>query len=332
MDTQPPENSDPLAQLEAWGREVERRATRGHRIRSLGRVFRPSRVRRRALSTALALVVVAGLIGAYVRWGGHLMESHPVAYPTAAVPSGITATSGPTAAPVDKGPFAGTPADAFPSGAAGIVLPPAKAVGAWSAKDVSAALGHVRAALIASHLDHRLLIGHDASYFTAMLAPDSRAYITKDLKAGADGTSVIRIAASAHLAALAPRVSGRTTYRRTTWGQVPVLEVVTNYVWVYPFDTVAGSPASRVVVVHDEEQWDFPKPHDVRSAYQGTNLRSFKGYWDLMDCAQSDKGFTAPFSGVAQGVVPSPSDTEPMNNYFRPDHSLDIVSGCSQTS
>jgi hypothetical protein len=48
-----------------------------------------------------------------------------------------------------------------------------------------------------------------------------------------------------------------------------------------------------------------------------------------MECAQSHKGFTAPFRGVAEDVAPSPSDTEPVNNYFRPDHSLVVGDGCS---
>lgn len=54
----------------------------------------------------------------------------PLTYPPAAVPSEVGATSG--AGTVQKGPFAGTPAENFPEGEAGLVMPAAQKTGAWS--------------------------------------------------------------------------------------------------------------------------------------------------------------------------------------------------------
>jgi hypothetical protein len=253
-------------------------------------------------------------------------------YPTATAPSGISATSSPTpsasAEPVDLGPFAGTPADSFPSGADGITLPTAQATGAWSAEQVAADLAKVKAALIASHLDHRLLISHDPSRFLALMASYARGFWIKQLQAGKFGVNLVRIASSAHLAADSPRVSGRTTYRATTWNHVDALEIITNYVWVYPFAVPASGSGSNLVIVHSEERWYFPKSGEVAAASRGLNLGYAGGFWDRMDCAESDKGFTAPFSGSDPSALPDVHDSEAPDAYFQPDHTLNIVNDC----
>src|SRR3954464_15748578 len=77
------------------------------------------------------------------------------AYPKAVVPSGITVSTTPSATPAD--PFAGTPAAAFPTGAAGITLPKPSAAPGFRSGQVDADLQQVRKALIAGRLDDMML-------------------------------------------------------------------------------------------------------------------------------------------------------------------------------
>lgn len=235
MDTSEPSASqpsdDPFAQLTQWGQAVQRRTLREQRLRRLQRGFR-----RAVVGLIVLLLVGGGVLAVKGVLSGRpgRAAARPQSYPTDAVPTGVSATSSPSPAPsasaTGDGPFAGTPAASFPVGAAGITLPPAKATGAWTAGQVAADLAHVKAALIASHLDHRMLVGHDPSTFLALLASHNRTAIAKDIQAGGAGITAVRIAPSAHLASDPPRVSGRTTYRATTVDHVSALEVITNYV------------------------------------------------------------------------------------------------------
>lgn len=323
--TQPPD--DPLAQLEKWGRAVERRVSRRHRLRRWRFRARP-RVPRRAVVITLCVLIAAAVVASNVWWIRR--PNSPDSYAKAPVPSGVAATSGPGAA--DAGPFAGTPAAEFPSGEDGLVMPAAQAVGAWSQGEVADALAKVKAALVASHLDRRMLVDHDPSVFLAMLSLGNRDRLAREIPSGYHRITAVHIAKEATLADVPPRVSGRTTYRDSLWGTLPVLEVITNYVWVYPFQVPQSWAGERVAVVHSEEHWVFPKDSSAVPGNRGMTLTETDGYWSNMDCAQAKAGFTAPFRGVARpsshqasGPASRPEDPDA---YFQPDHSLDIGPGC----
>jgi hypothetical protein len=319
------EPNDPLAQLDAWGREVERKARRRHRLQAIGRALRRLRPGNRTAAVVVVLVIAGICAGLMSQWRTFLDRvDKPYAYPTADVPSGIGATSG--TGIVQTGPFAGTPAESFPEGEAGLVLPTAQATGKWSEAEVAQALATVKKALIAAHLDHRMLVDHDPSTFLALLSPEHRKDIGNDIANGSYGTTAVRIAKDAKLAPELPRVSGRLTYREGMWDKIAVLEVISNYVWVYPFEVPSG--AQRVVVVHDEVHWLFPKDKSVQAGWRGMNIGDSKGYWDLMDCAETGHGFTAPYKGNDASADPLATSTEPSSAYFQPDHTLDIESGC----
>jgi hypothetical protein len=332
-----PQEDDPLAQLEEWGRAVEREVSRDRTLRKLSKQQRNKprrRMPRRLLSAAAVAIVVAAVVAVYVT--GNKSSPTPQAYPRAAAPSGVTATSGSTPSPsptasVARTPFDDTPAASWASGASGIANPVAKATGDWSKSAVAADLAKVRSALIASHLDHTLLIKHDPSRVLALLAPATRSYTAKEFRAGRYGVSLVRIAPGAHLATAAPRVRGRTTYRTTTWAHIPTLEIITNYVWVYPFDGAPGGD-STVVVVHSEEHWYFPVSSRVQSSDRGMTLYTTDGYWDAMDCAKSEKGLTAPAPADDASGQLGTGDTESPDDYFQPDHSLKIAGSCGSSS
>jgi hypothetical protein len=324
--------SDPLTQLEDWGRDIERQVTRDRKLRRLAKRQTSTGSRRRLRIVAVSVVILAAVAGGLYVIGDKSPKRQ--AYSTEAVPSGITATSNSTPTPtpspsasVAHTPFDDTPAATWSSGAGGIATPAAKAIGRWSKADVKADLAKVRSALIASHLDHKMLVQHNPSGFLNLLAPGTRSYADKEFKAGKYGVSLVRITAGTHLSTLAPRVRGRTTYRTTTWSHVPTLEVITNYVWVYPFNETPGGSGPTVVVVHGEEHWYFPLSSRIVTSYRGMTLYSTDGYWDAMDCAQSKKGFTAPAS-ADDGSLQFNSDSESPDDYFQPNHSLTINGDC----
>ena len=331
----PQQPDDPLAQLEKWGRSVERRISwryRLSRIRFRVSFRRPARrprprhrVRRRAVTLTVVLVLAAVLVASNVWWV--LSRPGPDDYAKAPAPGGIGATSG-TGAPV-RGPFDGTPAATFPSGEDGLVMPAAQVVGAWSEQEVAQALAKVKAALVASHLDHRMIVDHDPSAFLALLAPSNGDDIGQDIRDGGRVTTAVRIAKDATLSGETPRVSGRTTYREGAWDGIAVLEVITNYVWVYPFQVPQTWTGDRVAVVHSEEHWYFPKDKAVAAGNRGMNLYDTDGYLSHIDCALASAGFTAPGRGGADpSARPEAQQSEAPEAYFQPDHTLDIGDGC----
>lgn len=73
----------------------------------------------------------------------------------------VPGATGAVGTPTMPSPFAGTPAEGFAEGAAGIVLPPAEPVGDFTADAVAEALTQVRQALVAARLAPGMLVDHD---------------------------------------------------------------------------------------------------------------------------------------------------------------------------
>lgn len=186
-----------------------------------------------------------------------------------------------------RSPYDGTPAENFVVGAAGIVPPPAEPVpdgyltdDAPTTRDIAAvevaeALADVRAALVATRLDHRMLVDHEPDSFLRNLA---RSYwdtwfdpyvpfVGLDFEEQPDAAEVAtRLAPGARLAA-EPRVAGRMTYGPATTDRgVPAtetrpwwtLEIVTRFVWVYAFGVTEDESATGIVVVRSEVVWYVP--------------------------------------------------------------------------
>jgi hypothetical protein len=121
--------------------------------------------RGRAVSLVIAVVVIVGLTGgavAVAKLGRRAKVPRP---DNAVVTNGPTPSLSPSPtpftppAPTLAAPFLGTPAQDYADGSAGIVIPPAHAVGSFSAADVAAAYHKTRKMLIAAHLNVPTLDG-----------------------------------------------------------------------------------------------------------------------------------------------------------------------------
>ncbi|GIF20824.1 hypothetical protein BJ973_001270 [Actinoplanes tereljensis] len=229
-----------------------------------------------------------------------------------------------TSAPPKTGrpgdPFAGTPAEKFPKGAAGIVLPKAKAIDGFTRAEVDWALKRVRDGLVAARLDQRMLVRHDPEPFLALLITQLRDDVRAWFRNGQFETLATWTDPAVKLDTKhGTRVSGRVTYRSYVANNVPTLQITTNFVWVYSFDT--GDPP--LAAVHDTIRWEFYK---VAGVDWGMAIGESKSYDYWMDCAASDRHLLRP----ARPNAPTKprKGTEPAESYLRPDHTLDVPDGC----
>jgi hypothetical protein len=251
-------------------------------------------------------------------------SGNPSAFPTSSHPSGISATSTAGASSGSNGPFGGTPAAAYPAGVAGITLPKAVKTGVFSATDVSKALTSVQKALIAARLDKQMLVNRNLDPFLKLMALDARADLRKDFTSDTFATYATQIATGSKLAPQTPRVKGRITYRATKASDgVRVIEVITNFVWVYPFVAPGQAPGDDIVVMHDEVTWQFPDVNDVSSTGRGLWIDHAQSYGSNIDCAQFNKGYLAP--GTTQTAS---GPTEDPNAIYNPEHTIDIKNSC----
>jgi hypothetical protein len=300
----------------AWG------VTVNNPFRRLGRLLtepmRPS---------AMLAVALVGVLGVML-WvnrahlpilSGAVAAGEPTAYPTQSHPAGVFATSSARAG--EAGAFAGTPAEAFPAGEAGITMPAAAAVAGFSADEVGAALTQVRAALVAGRLDRRMLVDHDPAVLLDGLAESSRKQVQPWFADGRAVSVATWLVPGEALADEPPRVSGRTTYQSGDDQGVRYLEVVTNYVWVYAFADRAVSPA----VVHDEVHWRVV-PKQVVRPDRGLWIASTSSYGSNMDCAQYRKGLLGPARELTS--TRGGGSAEDPNQFYDPDHAMAIENTC----
>jgi hypothetical protein len=269
------------------------------------------RPRRRRLLAILAgaLVLILLAVGLVTRmlgvWGE--TEAEPEA--------------GPSPSPTEASPFAGTPAEAFAEGEAGIVLPEAEPVGDFSADDVEAALEQVRDALVAARLDRSMLVNHDPEAFLSLLAPDHRIGRETEFESDEFAAYATQVAEGAMLAPVPPRVQGEISYDVATVElDQSLIEVVTRFTWAYAFETVDGSPG-QIVVVRDELRWQMRDDQWLESS-QGLWL--FEGAsrsWGT-DCDAYEDGLVRPDDQQVETL------RDQAEAIFDPSEPLDSVEGC----
>lgn len=237
------------------------------------------------IGITLAVAMLAGV--GLITW--QITELPRMAQPEPTVTVTPTSAVGYGGRKVDY--FAGTPAASYPQGAAGIVLPSARAEGPFTVTQVRDALAAVRQALVEGRLDGSMAAGI-IDPFVALFAPDAQPEIRSDFTSDIFLNYATRITTGADRARDAPRVKGRITYRATrdTIG-AQVLEITTNFTWVYAFAVAEPAGGAGLVAVRDEVVWHISHPADVTAASRGLWLVSARAVLSNVDCAKLHEGF-----------------------------------------
>lgn len=272
--------------LPSWmtGADAAEPLTRGERTRLVW-----ARHRGKLLVGFVALLAL-GLLGATALLGRVTVERvRAGTRPTASPVATSTVPTSRIGEPRDL--FAGTPAEDFQVGAAAIVLPSAAPQGRFSAAEVRAALAQVRKALVAARLDLAMQVG-DAEPFLALLAPDSRRERAHDF----EGPEFLHYAT--RIGTHGPRsdevrAQGTMRYRATrNDAGVPVLEITTEYVWVYAFDIPRTTPdAAGLAAIRDKVVWHVPPADAVPARERGLWLVSAQAGTSNVDCSSLAEGF-----------------------------------------
>jgi hypothetical protein len=238
------------------------------------------RKRGHALRGWLIAVVLVGLLGggAYLKLEG---QAHNAADDTKPVTNGAVPTLSPSNSPSAPAraagppadPFAGSPADTYADGTAGITVPAAVAHGPYSAAVVQAAYTDVRKLLTAANLDPATLKGGSPTAFADLLTTQERAYFVDRLdQTGLDSKGYQR-STRGWVASFAPgttsligsviKAHGTMSAGITQISGHEVLRIHLDYVFVYPVEP-PGQPGDWMRVVDrnygdvDFATWDDP--------------------------------------------------------------------------
>jgi hypothetical protein len=194
-------------------------------------------------------------------------------------------------------PFAGTTAESWADGAAGVVAPEPRPVGAFSADQVAAAYGRVREAVVAARLDRRVVRDHDLEPFFALFAPDLRDSLRTLFDGRNDGEAalaVTRVDKGARLADVEPKVRGEMTAEAGPDGE---LVVRTDYTFAYAFtpdrpEDVRG-PLDVVALSR------FQVRYALRTGDPGVEglwADASAGTFHSIACSAAKRGYLAPAS------------------------------------
>ena len=278
---------------------------------------RSVRVPRHRLSITLVLVA----IGVSVAIAGQL-HSGPNTAPEAPVAANGT--------PLDlTRPFTGTPAANWPDGVAGLEPPAAAPVGGHPAAEVAAALDQAQRALIAAHLDDRMLVNHDPSAYLALLAPNARGREQATLSGPAvarDGGEATMIQSGFTLLPIPVKVNGSMS---VSTGPDDQLVVHANYVFAYPFaPEVSGAitePWQIVAIQHVNEEFTWVAGAGYARADHGLWPTSSQSYYESMACGPAARGYLAP--EYSQPYAGSPQTVNP-DAFYDPGHPISITTTC----
>jgi len=293
----------------------------------------------RTVGIVAAVIIIAGGV---ITW--RLSSSSSGLNDTNAVHNGAVPTGSATtvAAPVvPAGPpadaFAGTPADHWADGAAGIVVPAAKPSGQFTAAQVAAATQITRKLLIAGDLDWTTLNGGAPTAFADLLTPRERTDFVNNLdkiglRDGYTTSSRILVMSFApgtvSFVTKVVKVHGSMSARMAVSSGTTVLQVAVEYLFTYAIEP-PGHPADWMRVVAqdygsvDFAQWD--DPGGPLEPWVVTGIAPAGG-----QCGMSD-GYVHPAypAGVRSTVQPSGPAVNPYSAAPPPASSTET---CRQTT
>jgi hypothetical protein len=308
--------------------------------------------RGRIWSLVAVVVVLAGMAAAAV--GIINLARHPPKAPSAdntpvtngptpfGQPTATTQSSAPSTSflpsPTVAAPFLGTPAQSYANGTAGIVIPPAHAVGTYSAAQVAAAYQETKRLLIAANLNPQTLRGGSPDAFASLLIPQQRSFFVDNLdKVGLDSRGYAR-STRGWVVSFAPRstqlvgnvikVHGSMRAMAAQVNSSPVLRIHADYLFVYAVEQPDNPLTLMRIVAQDVVNVDFGTFTDPGGPLQA--------YWNLIGggaagarCDVND-GFVHPEfpHGPPDKVKPTGAPINPYN----PGKSATEHTGCEATT
>ena len=262
-----------MRELSAEIADATRKATQANARAKTRRPAGNGRLRAVSIA-AVALLAVGGGIAWRVSSSSSSGLNDTSTVRNGAVPTGqatrVTAPAVPAGPPADA--FAGTPADHWADGAAGIQAPAAKPSGQFTAAQVAAATQITRKLLIAGNLDRTTLNGGAPMAFAELLTPQQRADFVDNLdKIGLrDGYTT---SSRAWVVSFAPgtvsfvtsvvKVHGAMSTGTAVFAGRTALRVTVDYLFTYAIEP-PGHPADWMRVVAQDygnvyfAQWDDP--------------------------------------------------------------------------
>lgn len=218
-------------------------------------------------SVGVALVVAAAGAAIWLRFG------HASTATTGTLVAPAVAAAGP---PAD--PFAGTPANGWADGAAGIATPAAKPVGHFTAAEVAAAYQTTRKLLVAGDLDNQTVLGGAPTAFAALLTSQQRATFlaglnTKGVNKGGRPLStrlwVMSFSpGSTELIGSVVKVDGSMSASSVDDSGTTALAITVNYLFDYAIEP-PGDPSDWMrFLAHQYDSFDFAQWYDPGGALQ----------------------------------------------------------------
>jgi hypothetical protein len=273
--------------------------------------------------TAIVVLAIAGTV-VWFRFhpsSSALDDTRPVR--NGPVPSSsVSAVSSPSVAvgpPVD--PFAGTPADHWADGAAGIVVPAARSHGEFTASQVQAAEEDARKILIAGNLDWPTLRGGAPTAFASLLTSQQRGDFISGLdKIGTDKKG-FPLSTRTWVTSFAPGTTSFITTAVKVYGSMnagtasssgrTVLRVRVDYLFAYAVEPPGYPDDWMRIVVHDYNTLDFAQWDDPGGPLEPW-LVSAGGSTAGGQCGVTD-GYVHPAypNGARSGVRPSGAPINP---------------------
>jgi hypothetical protein len=199
-----------------------------------------------AVSVALAVLLVAGCSAPGVSTAAPDSAAGLI---TGGAATGVASAASTAVPPNPVGPpadpFAGTPADHWADGAAGIVFPAAKAIGPYTKSQVKYAYQATRQLLAAGFLDSKTLAGGAPTAFESLLVSPQRAWFEENLgKTGLDSHGV-QLSSRSMIMSFSPgstqlignaiKVHGTVSAKAADKGSEE-LDVTVDYLFTYPVE------------------------------------------------------------------------------------------------
>jgi hypothetical protein len=314
-------------EIERQARQMEAELARPAKFTEPSAAERARKPRRpglagRAWSLVIAVVVVAGLAVAAIELPKLGLHKAPASASGRASPTPTSqrTSSSPASlpAPTVAAPFLGTPAQSYADGAAGIVIPPAHAVGTYPAATVAAAYRTTKRLLIAANLNGPTLNGGTPTAFANLLIPLQRSFFLGHLdntavtSKGLQETTrnwVTSFAPGSQLVGNVIKVYGTMHASAGKNGSFNALVITGNYLFVYAVER-PGQPWTLMRIVEHYIVQNYFAPY-------GDPGGALKPWWQPQGTAAGSlcgthDGYVHPdFAGEPDKVKPSGPPVNP---------------------